>query len=53
MCSCYYAIRAILSAGPYHDTSEEGKFYAVVLEQMQVPSGSSQQGLQEMSTNTP
>lgn len=24
--------RAILSAGPYHDTSEEGKFYAVVLE---------------------
>lgn len=28
--------RAILSAGPYHDTSEEGKFYAVVLEQTQV-----------------
>lgn len=24
--------RSILSAGPYHDTSEEGKFYAVVLE---------------------
>lgn len=29
-------IRAVLSAGPYHDTSEEGKFYAVVLEQNQV-----------------
>ncbi|KAH8425885.1 hypothetical protein N8T08_000089 [Aspergillus melleus] len=24
---------SILSAGPYHDTSEEGKFYAVILEQ--------------------
>lgn len=31
--------RAILSAGPYHDITEEGKFYAVVLEQMQVPAG--------------
>lgn len=27
--------RAILGAGPYHDTSEEGKYYAVVLEQAQ------------------
>ncbi|KAJ5946501.1 hypothetical protein N7454_003340 [Penicillium verhagenii] len=27
---------AVHSAGPYHDTSEEGKFYAVVLEQNQV-----------------
>lgn len=26
---------AIMSAGPYHDTSEEGKYYAVVLEQVQ------------------
>ncbi|KAL1966479.1 hypothetical protein VTN77DRAFT_4401 [Rasamsonia byssochlamydoides] len=25
---------AIVSAGPYHDPSEEGKFYAVVLEQV-------------------
>ncbi|EAW07790.1 uncharacterized protein ACLA_025070 [Aspergillus clavatus NRRL 1] len=25
---------AVVAAGPYHDTSEEGKFYAVVLEQM-------------------
>lgn len=25
--------RAVLAAGPYHDTSEEGKYYAVVLEQ--------------------
>ncbi|EAL90374.2 hypothetical protein KXW98_000840 [Aspergillus fumigatus] len=24
---------AVLAAGPYHDTSEEGKYYAVVLEQ--------------------
>ncbi|PYH87277.1 hypothetical protein BO82DRAFT_397185 [Aspergillus uvarum CBS 121591] len=24
---------AIVAAGPYHDTSEEGKYYAVVLEQ--------------------
>ncbi|KAJ5637516.1 hypothetical protein N7520_000596 [Penicillium odoratum] len=28
---------AVLSAGKYHDTSEEGKFYAVILEQTQVP----------------
>lgn len=27
--------RAIHSAGTYHDPSEEGKFYAVVLEQIQ------------------
>lgn len=40
--------RAILSAGPYHDTSEEGKFYAVVLEQTQP-----QTVAQEMHTNTP
>lgn len=26
--------RAIISAGPYHDVSEEGKYYAVVLEQV-------------------
>ncbi|KAB8069079.1 hypothetical protein BDV29DRAFT_58401 [Aspergillus leporis] len=26
---------AIMSAGPYHDTSEEGKYYAVVLEHVQ------------------
>ena len=26
--------RAVVSAGPYHDTSEEGKYYAVVLEQV-------------------
>ncbi|CAG8887211.1 unnamed protein product [Penicillium egyptiacum] len=26
---------AVVSAGPYRDISEEGKFYAVVLEQMQ------------------
>ncbi|KAJ5382945.1 hypothetical protein N7517_000856 [Penicillium concentricum] len=26
---------AVVSAGPYHDISEEGKFYAVVLEQTQ------------------
>ncbi|KAE8349317.1 hypothetical protein BDV28DRAFT_152004 [Aspergillus coremiiformis] len=25
---------ALVSAGPYHDTSEEGKYYAVVLEQV-------------------
>ncbi|EYE91184.1 uncharacterized protein ASPGLDRAFT_48060 [Aspergillus glaucus CBS 516.65] len=25
---------AIISAGPYHDVSEEGKYYAVVLEQV-------------------
>ncbi|PKX94324.1 uncharacterized protein P174DRAFT_441606 [Aspergillus novofumigatus IBT 16806] len=24
---------AVVAAGPYHDTSEEGKYYAVVLEQ--------------------
>ncbi|KAF7163669.1 hypothetical protein CNMCM5623_008475 [Aspergillus felis] len=24
---------AVMAAGPYHDTSEEGKYYAVVLEQ--------------------
>lgn len=26
--------RAIISAGPYHDVSEEGKYYAVLLEQV-------------------
>ncbi|KAJ5985306.1 hypothetical protein N7499_008416 [Penicillium canescens] len=43
---------AVLSAGPYHDTSEEGKFYAVVLEQMQQVSV---QGLQpdNMIQSTP
>ncbi|KAJ5561973.1 hypothetical protein N7461_000734 [Penicillium sp. DV-2018c] len=30
---------SVLSAGPYHDTSEEGKFYAVVLEQVVHVSG--------------
>ncbi|CAG7923170.1 unnamed protein product [Penicillium olsonii] len=29
---------AVLSAGPYYDTGEEGKFYAVVLEQTSVSS---------------
>lgn len=28
-----------MSAGPYHDTSEEGKYYAVVLEQVRDPNG--------------
>lgn len=44
--------RSVLSAGPYHDTSEEGKFYAVVLEQMQQVSV---QGLQpdNMIQSTP
>ncbi|RMJ25215.1 hypothetical protein PHISP_03905, partial [Aspergillus sp. HF37] len=28
-----YSGWAILAAGPYHDTSEEGKYYAVMLEQ--------------------
>ncbi|BDD54773.1 hypothetical protein MPDQ_006686 [Monascus purpureus] len=35
---------AILSAGRYHDSSEEGKFYAVVLEQVQP--------VQQMQTGT-
>ncbi|KAJ5995579.1 hypothetical protein N7481_002556 [Penicillium waksmanii] len=35
---------SVRSAGPYHDTSEEGKFYAVVLEQIQ--------GHQEMSSGS-
>lgn len=30
-----YRCRAVVSAGPYRDISEEGKFYAVVLEQTQ------------------
>jgi len=30
-----------MSAGPYHDTSEEGKYYAVVLEQVRDPLSSS------------
>lgn len=29
--------RAVLSAGPYYDTSVEGKYYAVVLEQIRDP----------------
>lgn len=29
--------RAVLSAGPYYDTSVEGKYYAVVLEQVKDP----------------
>ncbi|KAJ5098871.1 hypothetical protein N7532_005872 [Penicillium argentinense] len=37
-------VRSVLSAGPYHDKVEEGKFYAVVLEQTQ--------GHQEMSSGT-
>lgn len=37
--------RAILAAGQYHDTAEEGKFYAVVLEQTHTQQGgSSSQG---------
>ena len=31
--------RAVVSAGPYRDISEEGKFYAVLLEQTQNTSG--------------
>lgn len=42
--------RAVVSAGTYHDTSEEGKFYAVVLEQTQQTTG---QGHQEVNMNTP
>lgn len=30
---CADYCRALRAAGPYHDISEEGKFYAVVLEQ--------------------
>lgn len=47
--------RAVLSAGRYHDTSEEGKFYAVVLEQTFVP-GQGQvqgQGTMDLGTATP
>ena len=38
-------IRSVLSAGRYHDTSEEGKFYAVVLEFTQ--------GVQEAGPGSP
>lgn len=31
----WHCFRAVVSAGPYRDISEEGKFYAVVLEQTQ------------------
>lgn len=48
-------LRAVLSAGRYHDTSEEGKFYAVVLEQAQAQNSTAGQGAvpQEMNTTTP
>ncbi|KAJ5832244.1 hypothetical protein N7474_000555 [Penicillium riverlandense] len=35
---------AILAAGQYHDTAEEGKFYAVVLEQTHTQQMHTQQG---------
>lgn len=46
LCGCPPNIddRAILSAGRYHDSSEEGKFYAVILEQVQP--------VQQMQTGT-
>ncbi|KAJ5107450.1 hypothetical protein N7456_004125 [Penicillium angulare] len=37
---------AILGAGPYRDASEEGKFYAVVLEQLYAPHVQGHQGHQ-------
>ncbi|KAJ5122669.1 hypothetical protein N7448_003802 [Penicillium atrosanguineum] len=44
---------AVLGAGPYHDTSEEGKFYAVVLESTQ-PAGQGQAQVQpEVHMQTP
>jgi hypothetical protein len=36
--------RAIVGAGPYHDPSEEGRFYAVVLEQVREHQGQQQIG---------
>lgn len=46
--------RAVLSAGRYHDTSEEGKFYAVTLEQSFVPGQQgSGQGTMDLGTVTP
>ncbi|KAJ5370443.1 uncharacterized protein N7496_006535 [Penicillium cataractarum] len=45
---------AVLSAGRYHDTSEEGKFYAVILEQSVVPGQQgSGQGTMDLGTVTP
>ncbi|OOQ90501.1 hypothetical protein PEBR_04231 [Penicillium brasilianum] len=45
---------AVLSAGRYHDTSEEGKFYAVILEQNFVPGQQvSGQGTMDLGTVTP
>ncbi|KAJ5880869.1 uncharacterized protein N7473_011922 [Penicillium subrubescens] len=44
---------AVLSAGRYHDTSEEGKFYAVVLEQTFVPGQVQGQGTMELGTVSP
>lgn len=41
--------RAIFSAGPYYDTAEEGKFYAVVLEQ----TSSVSSGAPEVNMGTP
>jgi hypothetical protein len=49
----YLAGRAVLSAGRYHDTSEEGKFYAVVLEQTFVPGQVQGQGTMELGTVSP
>lgn len=46
--------RAVLGAGPYHDTSEEGKFYAVVLESTQTSGGQGQVQVQpEVNMQTP
>lgn len=45
--------RAVLSAGRYHDTSEEGKFYAVVLEQTFVPGQVQGQGTMDLGTVSP
>ncbi|KAJ5160356.1 uncharacterized protein N7482_007360 [Penicillium canariense] len=44
---------AVVAAGPYHDTSEEGKFYAVVLEQMPPQAQGQGQGAMGIMTATP
>ncbi|EPS32223.1 hypothetical protein POX_d05612 [Penicillium oxalicum] len=44
---------AVLSAGRYHDTSEEGKFYAVVLEQTPVPGQVQDHGMRDSGTFSP
>jgi hypothetical protein len=37
--------RAVLAAGPYHDTSEEGKYYAVLLEQIHTQAHAREEGV--------